>query len=99
MGSRLELHTKLKSILENVHFQPPNNLVMQYPAIVYEIDDIENRFADNNVYAQSHVYLVTVIDDDPDNEYVKKVSQLPTAKFNRHFVSDNLNHDSFTIHF
>lgn len=98
MGSRLELHAKLKAILENVYYQPPNNLKMQYPTIVYERDDIDNRFADNNVYAQSDVYSVTVIDEDPDSEYVKKVSQLPTAKFNRHFVSDNLNHDVFTIH-
>ena len=101
MGSRLELQKVLETILDsrNVYYQPPNNLEIQYPAIVYERDDIENSFANNKVYTQSHVYLVTVIDEDPDNEYVKKVSQLPTAKFNRHFVSDNLNHDSFTIHY
>lgn len=101
MESRLELHEMFKAILDssNVYYQPPNNLKMKYPAIVYERDDIKNNFANNNVYAQAYIYSVTVIDEDPDSEIVKKVSQLPTARFNRHFVSDNLNHDTFTIQY
>lgn len=101
MGTRLDLHALLVSILDsrNVYYQPPNNVHMEYPAIVYEREDIENAFANNNVYAQGNVYSVTVIDEDPDSEIVQKVSKLPTAKFNRHFTSDNLNHDVFTLHY
>ncbi len=72
---------------------------MNYPAIVYEREDIENTFADNEVYMQSHAYKVTVIDKDPDSEIVQKVSRLKTAEYVTHFTSDNLNHDVFTIHY
>lgn len=101
MGTRIELQTLLESILDsrNVYYQPPNNLHMQYPAIVYEREDIKNNFANNKVYGQKNVYSITVIDEDPDSEIVQKISKLPTAEFNRHFTSDNLNHDVFTLHY
>lgn len=101
MANREDFQTLLESILDsrNVYFQPPENIKMKYPAIVYERDNIQNNFADNSVYAQSQVYMVTVIDEDPDSKFVEKISQLPTARFNRHFTSDNLNHDVFTIRY
>jgi hypothetical protein len=72
---------------------------MKYPAIVYFRNNIENLFADNKVYTQSLSYEVTVIDEDPDSEIPKKVSQLPTCGFNRHFVSENLYHDVFVLYY
>ena len=56
-------------------------------------------YADNNVYKQSNVYEIIVIDEDPDSELVKKISTLPMCKFNRHYESDRLNHDVFTLHY
>lgn len=101
MGSRVDLQLLLESILgsENVYFQPPASVSMKYPAIVYSRDDIENFNANNGVYAQSTAYMVTVIDKNPDSEYVKKVSQLPLCSYDRHYVADNLNHDVFTLYF
>jgi hypothetical protein len=100
MASRLELQTKLEELLgsRNVYFQPPASVKMQYPAIVYELDDIANRFANDSVYNQSLQYKITVMDFNPDSEIVKRVSKLPRCRFNRHFTSDNLNHDVFTIY-
>ena len=83
----------------NVYFQPPASVKMHYPAIRYSREDIENTIADNKVYLQSHVYQITVIDEEPDSEIVKKVSQLPTARFEQHFTKDNLNHDVFILHY
>lgn len=99
MGNRLDLHEIFCKILgtRNAYYQPPESVKMKYPAIVYSREDIENTFADNEVYKQSHFYQVTVIDSDPDSEIVHKVSQLPMCIFDRHFASDNLNHDVFTI--
>lgn len=101
MANRLELHEILCRILRsrNVYFQPPESLKMQYPAIVYSRDDIQNTFADDVVYMQKHVYQVIVIDKDPDSEIVEKVSKLPACRFDRHYISDNLNHDSFLLYF
>lgn len=99
MNSRLELQTLLESILgsRNVYYNPPATILMRYPAIVYSRSDIKNFFAGNTVYSQNHVYEVTVIDKDPDSLIVERVSKLPTVRFDRHFESDNLNHDVFKI--
>ena len=99
MKNRLELQKVLEGVLgsRNVYFQPPESIKMHYPAIVYSRSNLNNDYADDSVYMQSHIYTVTVIDKDPDSEIVGRVSRLPTCKFSRHFTSDNLNHDVFTL--
>lgn len=101
MGNRLELHAIFEEILNsrNAYFQPPETIKMKYPAIVYERDNIDNRHADDTVYMQKDRYKVTVIDPNPDSEYVRKMSMLPMCRHDRHFKSDNLNHDVFIIYF
>lgn len=99
MSSRIRLHSELVNILgsNNVYFQPPESIKMRYPAIVYSRSDINNRFANNDQYLQHVAYQVTVIDPNPDSDIVFRMSKFPTANFIRHFTSDNLNHDVFTI--
>lgn len=105
MNRRLKLHNILCEVLEcpksgpacRVYFQPPSTVKMQYPAIVYELNDIENTYADDGVYLSSKNYCVTVIDIDPDSSLIGKVASLSTSRFNRHYTKDNLNHDVFTI--
>lgn len=101
MDSRLELHEILCDVLgsRHVYFQPPSSVKMVYPAIVYSRNSISNDFANNLVYKQSLGYTVTVIDEDPDSDVVEKISRLPMCRFDRHFTSDNLNHDVFTIYY
>lgn len=101
MANRLDLQTELEELLgsRNVYFQPPASVRMKYPAIVYTRSDIDNNFADDSVYMQSHFYEVTVIDEDPDSEIVDAVSKFPTCRFSRHFTSENLNHDTFIIYY
>lgn len=99
MERRVELHELLCNILgsRNVYYQPPESIKMKYPAIVYSRDGIPNDYADNIPYRQSHIYQVIVIDADPDSKIVGRISQLPMCSFNRHFESENLNHDVFTL--
>ena len=101
MANRLDLQAELEELLgsRNVYFQPPASVRINYPAIVYTRSDIDNTFADDSVYMQSHFYEVTVIDEDPDSKIVDAVSKLPTCRFNRHFTSENLNHDTFIIYY
>lgn len=101
MASRLKLQTELEELLgtKNVYYSPPASLKMQYPAIVYSRSDIDNAHANNSVYKQEYAYEITVIDRNPDSEIVKKVSRLPRCRFNRHYPSDNLNHDVFMIYY
>lgn len=101
MASRLELHEKLVSVLGTryVYFQPPESVKMKYPAIVYERSDIPNKFANDDVYLQTIKYKVTVVDRDPDSEVVERISKFKTARFEKHYVVDGLNHDTFTIYY
>lgn len=101
MRSRLTLHEELVRILGSryVYFQPPESIKMHYPCIVYERHDIENKHANDDVYIQHCQYRVTVIDENPDSEIVQRMSQFKNAEFVRHFVTDNLNHDTFNIYY
>lgn len=101
MHHRLEFHEILCEILgtRHVYFQPPENVRMEYPAIKYSRNDIENTFAENSVYKQDHEYEVVVIDKDPDSEIITAVSKLPMCRFVRHYEADGLNHDVFTIYY
>lgn len=101
MDRRPELGQIFREILGsgNVYFQPPGNVQMRYPAIRYERSDMELKHADNNPYNNRIRYTVTVIDSNPDSEFVKLVSMLPLCRYDRHYVQDNLNHDVFTIYF
>lgn len=96
---REELDSILKSITNNVYFQPPNNLTLQYPCIVYNRDRASSEFADNTTYRYTKQYEVTVIDRDPNSEIPDKVAYLETASHSRFFVVDNLNHDVFNLYF
>ena len=97
---RLQLHVILCEVLgtRNVYFQPPENLQMNYPAIVYSLDDIETTHANGGVYLCTKRYSVIIIDDDPDTEIVDKMSALPLCRFERSYISDNLNHYIFEIY-
>lgn len=101
MGSRLELQNLLESILgsRNVYYQPPESIRINYPAIIYSRNNIDNNFADDIVYMQNHTYQIIVIDANPDSEIIDKISKLPMCRYNRHYTSDNLNHDVFIINY
>lgn len=98
---RLELHNRLLDILgsNNVYYQPPSTVNMSYPAIVYSRDNINNIYADDDVYNQTRNYQITVIDRDPDSIIVDKISRIKRIKFTRHYTKNNLNHDVFNIHY
>lgn len=101
MGSRLDLQNLLEFILgsRNVYYQPPESVKIKYPAIIYRRNDIDNNFADDIVYMQNHTYQIIVIDADPDSEIVDRVSKLPMCRYDRHYTSDNLNHDVFILNY
>lgn len=101
MDSRPNLHALLVEVLgsRNVYFQPPPTVQIKYPAIIYSRTNIDNRYANNGIYTREIAYQVIVVDKSPDSEIVDKVSNLPKCRFNRHYVSDNLNHDVFTIYY
>lgn len=101
MALRLDLQSLLETILgsENVYFQPPANILMKYPAIVYSRDDVHVDFAGNRPYNRQKRYQVTVIDRDPDSEIPDRIGALPMCAFARHYAASNLHHDVFNLYF
>ena len=101
MGLRLDLQTLLETILgsNNVYFQPPPGYLMSYPCIIYNRSSIRTKHADNVPYTFINQYTVTVIDANPDSVIPRKIAELPQCVLDRHFTSDNLNHDVFNLLF
>lgn len=92
-------YIKEQTGVENVYFQPPETIKMKYPAIVYSLSRVDNKFAENKNYLQFIAYQVIVIDKNPDSEVFKKMSRLPMCTFERSYTADNLNHFVFTIYY
>jgi hypothetical protein len=72
---------------------------MNYPCIVYQLDNMLNEHADNQPYRNLRRYLVMSVDRDPDSVLPEKISKLPTCSFNRAYSTSNLNHVAFTLYF
>jgi hypothetical protein len=99
MGQRLQLHQLLETFTDNVYFQPPTNVQLKYPCIIYKRDFADSKFADDKPYNIKLRYAITVIDQDPDSEIPSKVASMPLSLFNRFYTADNLNHDVYNVYF
>lgn len=98
---RIQLHQMLVDILgsKNVYFQPPENIKLKYPCIIYKLDNINSNYADNIPYLHKRRYSITVIDRDPDTILKEKISDLKACAFERSFISSNLYHYVFNLFF
>lgn len=101
MGSRIDLQTLLETLLgsENVYYDPPTSLAMKYPAIRYSKSDIDTVYANNSTYKSMKRYEIIVIDKKADNPVIEKLLNLPYCSFDRHYKSDNLNHDVLILYY
>lgn len=101
MRPRAELHEILKQIpgSKYVYFQPPESVKMKYPCIVYSMDDIDTKAADNISYVNTKRYSVTIIDKDPDSMIPEALLKLPMCSFDRSYTIDNLNHWVLRLYF
>lgn len=82
----------------HVYYQPPENFKMKYPCIVYELEDVNIKFADNGAYSLFDRYQVTLLRHDPDSPIIRKILGLPFSSFSRHYATSGINHDVFVIY-
>ncbi len=100
MANRLKIDDILRDLLGDgghLYFQPPPNLKMSFPCIVYEMVRINTRFADNNPYQLNDVYQVTYIDTDPDSDMPDKLAKLHQCVFERFYINDNKYYSVFRL--
>ena len=97
---RLEFHQKLCDILgsNHVYFQPPSSMKIEYPAIIYKLDNVRTRKADNDLYLSHKCITVTVVHKDPDNDVYMRLLKLPMSSFDTSYQKDNLNHYVLSIY-
>lgn len=99
MNNRIDFRNFLETFCKNLYFQPPANIQMKYPAIVYKINSVDTNHANNKPYTSFVSYQLTVIDKDPDSVIFRELLKAPMCVFNRSYTSDNLNHFIFTIYY
>lgn len=101
MGLRIDLQHKLEKLLgsNNVYFQPPPNVKMKYPCIVYHLDGAITRFADDNPYFYQRKYQLTYIDRNPDSPLVDELAMMKMTSLQNWTAVDGLNHYNYSIYF
>jgi len=99
MARRLQLHQLLETFTENVYFQPPTNIQLEYPCIIYKRDFASTKFADDKPYNFKLRYMIIVIDRNPDSDIPDKVASMPLSLFSRFYTVENLNHDVYSVYF
>ena len=98
---RIELQHLLEDILgsKNVYYQSPPNNEMKYPCIKYSKTKPRVKKANNRNYSVTNCYELIVIDRRPDNPVIEKIMDLPYCSYDRHYTSDDLNHDVLTLYY
>jgi hypothetical protein len=99
MAPRAQLQSLLETSCDNVYFQPPPDVQMNYPAIVYERRRAETYHANNAPYCVVKQYQIMLISRSPDSPLYDTIVGLPMCTHERFYVADNLNHDVFSIYF
>ena len=83
-----------------VYYQPPENLKLNYPCVIFDLNDAYSIHADNIPYLKVKRYSITLITTNADNEiYVDKLLSLPRCSMERSFTTDRLVHVLFNAYY
>ena len=99
---RLQFDNELRTLLDttNTYFQPPATVRMSYPCVVYNRLSMDEKRADDRHYTMRPLYSLTVIDRNPDSDWVQRLlDHFPYSRYDRHYVADGLNHDTLSIYY
>lgn len=100
--SRLRLHEEFKEKLgiKNRYFQPPETIKMSYPAVVYDLYRLNQRFADDKPYRKLPCYSVSIITKSADVDYIDTMlDSFRYCSLERVYVADNLQHYNFILYY
>lgn len=100
MGTRLDLHSELQEFLQDVYFQPPSNIKMVYPCIVYNKTGKNRHFAADVIYLSQQGYQITVIDPNPESPVADAIEEhFQHCSIDRYYTVDNLNHTTLSLYY
>lgn len=85
---------------DHVYFQPPEDVKIEYPCIVYKTVTPAITRADNHVYLYTDCYELTVIQEDPYDEVIHKIlDRFEYARPGAVYLGDGLYHWPITLYF
>lgn len=83
---------------DRVYFQPPENLKIGYPAIVFHLSKMEIDHASDVPYKGAKEYSVTLITKDPEPDVIDEILKIPYSSLDTTYISDGMNHFVFTVY-
>jgi len=91
------LHLLRKAVdHDRVYFQPPENLKLGYPAIVFHLTKIKVDHADDVPYKGAREYMITLITKEPEPDALEEILKIPYTTLDSTYISDGMNHFVFT---
>lgn len=102
MGRRIDLQYELIALLNtnNIYYQPPENLKIKYPCVVYFKDSIDINRANDQSYLMKKRYELTIISEKVDCEYIDKIlNYFSYSSFGQHYIADGLHHDTISLYY
>lgn len=93
------LHLLQKAVDHNrVYFQPPENLKIGYPAVIFHLSKIKLDHADDVPYKGAREYSVTLIAKEPEPKVLDEILKIPYTTLDTTYIVDGMNHFVFTTY-
>lgn len=100
MGTRQGLHSELLKFIPNVYFQPPSNIQMSYPCIVYNKAGKYNLMGNDELYFSMQEYRLMLIERDPDSTVADEiVKHFRNCRIDQYYTVNNLNHTTLELYY
>lgn len=97
---RLSLQTELETFIPTVYFQPPANLTLKYPCIIYNKTGKERKYSNNGLYFVKQEYQLMVIEKNPDSKVADDIEEkLQYCEIRQYYTVDQLNHTILNLHY
>jgi len=99
---RLRLHEKLCNVIgsDHVYYEPPENLKLVYPCIVYFRETYDPLHANNGKYRVWPRYRITYISTTVDDSILDDLLyEFTYIRHTNHFVAEKLHHDVYELIF
>jgi hypothetical protein len=101
MLKRVDIQEKFKFLLgsNNVYYQPPANLKMKYPAIVYSLDGLDVKRFDNTRLINKNCFSVThIYRNESENLVETMLKNFEYISFDNRSIVDGIYNDHYTIY-
>lgn len=95
---RLQLAEEMQNAVNCAcYFQPPENLKLTYPCIIYSLNDVNVVYASDGPYIELLNFEIIYITKDPLPKELQTLVYVLNRSCGRTYVADNLHHFVFNV--